>query len=177
MLSRSFEGAREGVAHLIAHGHRRIGFIGDLPHIHTAAERLRGYREAMAEAGAPVDERWVSMGPTGAERVAAEAARMLSGPEPVTALFAGNNRVTVTALRVLADRAEPVALVGFDDIELGDLLRPGVTVVAQDAALIGRTAADLLFGRLEGEPARPRRVELPTRLIVRGSGEVAPAGR
>ncbi|ESQ01272.1 LacI family transcriptional regulator [Streptomyces sp. CHA1] len=177
VLSDNAGGAREGVAHLLAHGHRRIGFIGDLPHIHTAAERLRGYREAMAEAGTPVDERWVSMGPTGAERVTAEAARLLSGPEPVTALFAGNNRVTVTALRVLADREEPVALVGFDDIELGDLLRPGVTVVAQDAALIGRTAADLLFGRLEGEPARARRVELPTRLIVRGSGELQPWGR
>ncbi|KPC85160.1 LacI family transcriptional regulator, partial [Streptomyces sp. NRRL WC-3753] len=88
VLSDNAGGAREGVAHLLAHGHRRIGFIGDLPHIHTAAERLRGYREAMVEAGAPVDERWVSMGPTGAERVAAEAARLLSGPEPVTALFA-----------------------------------------------------------------------------------------
>lgn len=48
VLSDSFGGARDGVAHLIAGGHRRIGFIGDHPRIHTATERLRGYRAAMA---------------------------------------------------------------------------------------------------------------------------------
>ncbi|GHG78326.1 LacI family DNA-binding transcriptional regulator [Streptomyces griseocarneus] len=176
VLSDSFGGAREGVAHLIAHGHRRIGFIGDQPRIHTAAERLRGYRAAMADASLPVDESWVSLGSTAPERVRAEAERMLAGPRPVTALFTGNNRVTVTALRVTARLPRPVALVGFDDLELADLLSPGVTVVAQDAARLGRTAAELLFRRLEGAGEAPRRVELPTRLIVRGSGELPPAG-
>ena len=77
---------------------------------------------------------WVSRWarPTPA-RVRAAVESMLSGPEPVTALFAGNNRVTVTAVRVLAEPARAVALVGFDDFELADLLRPAVTVVAQDA--------------------------------------------
>ena len=100
---------------------------------------------------------------------------MLSGATPVTALFAGNNRVTVTAVRALADRPRPVALIGFDDFELADLLRPGVTVVAQDPARLGRTAAELLFRRLEGIADPPRRVELPARLIARGSGEIPPA--
>lgn len=98
---------------------------------------------------------------------------MLSGPEPVTALFAGNNRVTVTAVRVLADRKRPVALVGFDDIELADLL--GITVISQDAAAVGRTAAEHLFRRLDGAADAPARVELPTSLIARGSGELPPA--
>ncbi|MEU5421264.1 LacI family DNA-binding transcriptional regulator [Streptomyces sp. NPDC001407] len=176
VLSDSFGGARDGVAHLIAHGHRRIGFIGDQAHIHTAAERLRGYRAAMRDAGLPVDERWVSLGPTAPERVRAEAEAMLAGPRPVTALFAGNNRVTVTAVRVIAAAARPVALVGFDDFELADLLSPAVTVVAQDAARLGRTAAERLFRRLDGVAETPQRVELPTRLIVRGSGELPPAG-
>ncbi|MGW2185572.1 LacI family DNA-binding transcriptional regulator [Streptomyces sp. NPDC001719] len=176
VLSDSFGGARDGVAHLIAHGHRRIGFIGDQAHIHTAAERLRGYRAAMRDAGLPVDERWVSLGPTAPERVRAEAEAMLAGPRPVTALFAGNNRVTVTAVRVIAAAARPVALVGFDDFELADLLSPAVTVVAQDAARLGRTAAERLFRRLDGVAEAPQRVELPTRLIVRGSGELPPAG-
>lgn len=176
VLSDSFGGARDGVAHLIAHGHRRIGFIGDRPHIHTATERLRGYRAAMAAAGLPVDDTWVSLGPTAPERVRAETERLLTGPYPVTALFTGNNRVTATAVRVLAQLPCPVALVGFDDLELADLLSPAITVVAQDAAQLGRTAAELLFRRLEGSGEPPRRVELPTRLIVRGSGELRPAG-
>lgn len=175
VLSDSFGGARDGVAHLIAGGHRRIGFIGDHPRIHTATERLRGYRAAMADAGLPVAESWVSLGATAPDRVAAAARSMLSGPEPVTALFAGNNRVTVTAVRVLAGLARPVALVGFDDFELADLLSPGITVIAQDASALGRVATDRLFQRLAGADLPPARIELPTRLIPRGSGELPPA--
>ncbi|SED87902.1 LacI family DNA-binding transcriptional regulator [Streptomyces sp. TLI_105] len=172
VLSDNFGGARAGVAHLVAHGHRRIGFIADRPGIHTAKERLRGYRAAMEDAGLDVADAWVSLGPTDPERVAEAARAMLSGPEPVTALFAGNNRVTVTAVRVLAGREHPVALVGFDDIELADLL--GITVIAQDAAALGRTAAERLFRRLEGTDEAPATVVLDTRLIARGSGETPP---
>ncbi|GAA3490874.1 LacI family DNA-binding transcriptional regulator [Streptomyces cremeus] len=173
--SDSFGGARAGVAHLIAHGHRRIGFIGDQPRIHTATERLRGYHVAMADAGLAVAPEWVALGSTRPERVRAAARTMLDAPhEPVTAVFTGNNRVTVTVVRVLAERERPVALVGFDDFELADLLVPGVTVVAQDAATLGRTAADLLFSRLDGAGGAPSHVVLETRLVARGSGEIPP---
>ncbi|GAA3838053.1 LacI family DNA-binding transcriptional regulator [Streptomyces chiangmaiensis] len=174
VLSDSFGGARDGIAHLIAHGHRRIGFIGDMPRIHTAAERLRGYRAAMEDAGIPVEESWISLGVTDPERVRRAAEEMLSAPAPVTAIFAGNNRVTVTVVRVLAEHDRPVALVGFDDFELADLLKPGVTVIAQDAAALGRTAAERLFRQLDGTLITPERIELPTRLITRGSGELPP---
>ncbi|MDK1474725.1 LacI family DNA-binding transcriptional regulator [Streptomyces sp. 549] len=175
VLSENFAGARDGVAHLIARGHRRIGFIGDQPHIHTAAERLRGYHRAMGAAGLAVDPAWTASGPTDPVRVRADALRMLTGPNPVTALFTGNNRVTLTVVRLLAGLDRPVALVGFDDLELADLLDPPITVVAQDAARIGRTAAELLFRRLAGSREEPQRVELPTTLIARGSGEIPPA--
>ncbi|MEG3628263.1 LacI family DNA-binding transcriptional regulator [Streptomyces poriticola] len=176
VLSDNFGGARDGVAHLIAHGHRRIGFIGDMPRIHTAAERLRGYRAAMEDAGIPVEESWMSLGVTGPERVRRAAEEMLYRPHPVTAVLAGNNRVTVTVIRVLAEHDRRVALVGFDDIELADLLQPGVTVVAQDAAALGRTAAERLFRQLDGSLLTPERIELSTRLIARGSGELPPEG-
>ncbi|WP_069812173.1 LacI family DNA-binding transcriptional regulator [Streptomyces sp. TP-A0874] len=175
VLTDSFGGARDGVAHLIAHGHRRIGFIGDQPGIHTAAERLRGYHAAMREAGLTVDRAWVSPGSTEPERVRAAARSMLAGPEPVTAVFSANNRVTVTAVRVLREERRPVALLGFDDFELADLLVPGVSVIAQDSAELGRKAAGLLFRRLGGGvPREPVRIELPTRLIARGSAESPP---
>nr|WP_030901940.1 LacI family DNA-binding transcriptional regulator [Streptomyces sp. NRRL F-5126] len=175
VLSDSFGGSRAGTAHLVAHGHRRIGFIGDQSTIHTAAERLRGYRAAMADAGLVIEPGWISLGTTDPDRVREAVGTMLDAPDPVTAIFAGNNRVTVTAVRVLAGRSRSVALVGFDDIELADLLDPGVTVVAQDAATLGRTAAERLFQRLDGAADAPSRVVLPTRLITRGSGELAPA--
>jgi len=175
VLADSYAGAVDGVAHLIAHGHRRIGYIGDEPRIHTAQQRLRGYEAAMADAGLPVHESWRAPGPTDPERVRAAAERMLHGPEPVTALFTGNNRTTVTVVRVLAELDRPVALVGFDDFELADLLSPPVTVIAQDPGQLGRSAAELLFRRLEGAADPPWHRTHPTRLIARGSGELPPA--
>ncbi|MFC1408068.1 LacI family DNA-binding transcriptional regulator [Streptacidiphilus sp. N1-12] len=174
VLTDNVGGARDGVAHLIRHGHRRIAFLGDLPHIHTAAERLSGYRQAMAAADLPVDEDWVVMAPTDPSVVAASLDRVTGGPAPVTAVLCGNNRITLGVLRRLPSMVRRPALVGFDDLELADLLTPGLTVVAQDPAALGRAAAELLFHRLEGDHAAPRRVVLPARLIPRGSGETAP---
>lgn len=182
VLTANAQGAYDGVAHLLAHGHRRIGYLGDAERIYTAAERVRGYRNAMADAGAPVDEAWVSLGPPEPGRIRAVLDRLLDPRDPVTALFTGNNRLTVTVLRELAARSRPdgggrPALVGFDDFELADLLRPGVSVVAQDPAGLGRHAAELLFARLGGHRAPPRRITLPTRVIARGSGESPPPAR
>nr|BFE82871.1 hypothetical protein GCM10020093_054720 [Planobispora longispora] len=90
-------GARSGVAHLIRHGHRRIAFLGDSPSIFTAAERLSGYRLAMAEAGLPVDESLIEMGP--AARTGTALCAMLGASDPPTAVFTGNGRITVAVLR------------------------------------------------------------------------------
>jgi len=65
-----------------------------------------------------------------------------------------------------------VALVGFDDFTLADLLEPAVTVVAQDLVRIGRTAVDVLVERLDGFDGPPREIRIPTTLIPRGSGEI-----
>jgi LacI family transcriptional regulator len=174
VLADNAGGTREGVEHLLGQGHRRIAFLGDSPQIFTAKERLRGYREAVTAAGHEVDEELVAMFPPRAETIRRTLDRLLSGDRPATALFTGNSRVTVAVLRELARRPERPALVGFDDFELADLLTPGVTVVAQDPTGLGRTAAELLFQRLEGDKGPARRVELSTRLVPRGSGEVKP---
>ncbi|MFJ7593322.1 LacI family DNA-binding transcriptional regulator [Streptomyces sp. NPDC097617] len=172
VLSTNLEGALEAVAHLLRWGHQRIGFIGDRSDIFTAAERLSGYRQAMAEAGYPIHDSWVSMGALDPVRIRITLNRMFSGPEPVTALMCGNNRTTAVVLRELARFPHRLALVGFDDFEFADLL--GITVVAQDPVQLGRTATELLFGRLSGEQAPSQRIEIPTRLILRGSAELPP---
>lgn len=174
VLADNVGGAREGVEHLLRRGHRRIAFLGDAPVIFTANERLRGYREAIEATGRPVDEDLVAMATPRPETIRRTLERILDRPDPATALFTGNSRVTVAVLRELAGRTHRPALVGFDDFELADLLTPGVTVVAQDPTGLGRTAAELLFQRLSGDAGPARRIALSTRLVMRGSGEVAP---
>jgi LacI family transcriptional regulator len=173
VLSDNTGGASKGTAHLIAGGHRRIGYLGDNPGIFTARERHRGYRSAMSAADLPVADSWVAMGTPTAASVQAALERMLAAPEPVTAIFCGNNRISVLALHVLAALRKTVAMVGFDDFELADLL--GITVIAQDTAELGRQAAELLFRRLDGDRSPTHRIVIPTRLISRGSGELRPA--
>ena len=174
VLADNIGGTRTGVTHLIRQGHRRIGFIGNDPHIYTAAQRHQGYQEAMAGAGLETAPSWVSMGKPAPDGIRDALRRMLAGPSPVTALFCGNNRITVLALREIAAAGRRIALVGFDDFELADLLNPGVTVVAQNPAEMGRRATELLFGRLAGTRGPTQYVELGTQLIVRGSGEIPP---
>ncbi|GAA4075090.1 LacI family DNA-binding transcriptional regulator [Nonomuraea soli] len=159
-------GAALAVGHLLRHGHRRIAFLGDSPSIFTATERLRGYRETLGEL---FDERLVTMRPATLEGVRADLDRMFALDDPPTALFTGNGRFTMTTLRALAGRWLP--LVGFDDFELADLLSPGVTVVAQDPAGLGRVAAELLLRRIGGDDGPSEHLRLPVRLIVRGSVE------
>jgi len=179
VLTDNHGGAAQGVAHLIRHGHRRIAFLGDDPAIYTARERLRGYRTALADAGLPYDEALVSMGQADPVRLRAVLDAMAALPHPPTALFTGNGRFTTQVLRILAARPIPdrPALLGFDDFELADLLVPGVSVVAQDPAGLGGTAAELLFRRIAGHRGPAERILLPTRIIARGSGEIPPPAR
>jgi len=105
------------------------------------------------------------------------AARDLPSDNPPTALFASQNLVTIGAIRALVRLGleQRVALVGFDDFMLADLLRPGITTVAQDPQQMGRLAADLLFQRVDGGAAAPRTHVVETRLIQRGSGGISPS--
>ena len=172
VLTDNAGGARTGVTHLVRGGHRRIGFIGDAPRIYTSVQRYRGYREAMTAAGLVVDDSWVTQSAPTASGIEAALHRMLSSS--LTAVFCGNNRISVTALRALAAMNGSLAFVGFDDFELADMLTPGVTVVAQDVSMLGRLAAELLFRRLDGDRRPVEQVEVPARLITRGSGEIPP---
>ncbi|MEV6833139.1 LacI family DNA-binding transcriptional regulator [Streptomyces sp. NPDC051133] len=172
IVSSNRAGAHDGVAHLIAHGHRRIGFIGDLPlKLYTRRERLAGYRSALQEADIPYDRSLVT---NAHDQQGAEVAtsQLLDLAEPPTALFAGNNIVALGIVAELArSKRKHVAVVAFDDVALAGVLEPALTVVAQDPEEIGRTAATTALARLDGDRSRARTLTVPTRLIVRGSGE------
>ncbi|MEU9229855.1 LacI family DNA-binding transcriptional regulator [Streptomyces massasporeus] len=178
VVSSNRTGAHDGVAHLIAHGHRRVGFVGDLPtKLYTRRERLAGYREALQEAGISYDRSLVANAHDqhGASVVTSQ---LLGLDDPPTALFAGNNIVALGIVTELArSKRKDVAVVTFDDVELAEALEPALTVVAQDAEDIGRAAATTALARLDGDRSRARTITVPTRLIVRGSGErPAPRG-
>jgi len=167
-------GARSAVEHLLAHGHTRIACVADDAGLYTARERIAGYRAALQDAGVDEDPALVMTGNRDAAAARAAVARLLAMPDKrrPTAIFTANNRNTVGALHALADAPRRVALAGFDDFELADLL--GTTVVHADPWRLGEQGAAIAFARLDGDERPPRTVTVPTELVARGSGEVAP---
>jgi LacI family transcriptional regulator len=166
-------GAAAAVRHLLATGRRRLAYLGDDLSIATARERFRGFQDTMDTAGLPVDDRSVRHGLRTVEQ-AQQAAQDMLTTAPPEAMFVSQNLVTLGVLEVLhkSGRQHDIALVGFDDVPLGDILRPGVTVMAQNPAAIGLRAAELLLERINGDTSPPQVHTVPSRLVVRGSGEL-----
>ena len=182
-------GGRLATSHLIALGHRRIGFVGDMPFrrppaglgFTSSANRLRGYKHALAAAGIPVEPGLIRRGPHDAAVAAEHAAQLLKLPDPPSAIFAASDTQAIGVLAA-ADRLgvpipERLSVVGFDDIESAASL--GLSTVRQPLALSGAESARRLCALLRGEKVRPLRQDLPIELMARGSSarpSALPAG-
>jgi LacI family transcriptional regulator len=169
-------GARAGVEHLLRQGHERIAFVGDSPDLYTALQRLEGYRKALAAAGVELRDDLVRPGThdTAHAEQAVRALLELAPDRRPTALFTSNNRNTIGALRALRDAPRPIALVGFDDFELADMVARPVTVVRHEPEEMGRIGAELAYARLDDGARPPQRRTIRCELVARGSGEIGP---
>jgi LacI family transcriptional regulator len=169
-----YGGARMGTAHLVSHGHRRIAILAESIEVHTVAERMRGFRDAMAHARIKPGDVLVRQGLEHADDAARAAAHLIASDQPPTAIFGANNRMTVGAVKAIAATGRHVAVVGFDDFELAAALAMTVTVVGPDVRELGRLGAQLLLRRMGGWDGEPEKIVLPTEIIERGSGEIPP---
>ncbi len=171
-----FGGAKMATEHLLRLGHRDIAFFGSQLDISSARLRLAGFREAMEAVGARVPDNQIRTGyytPDQWQNIVAEFLHV--EPRP-TAIFTAQNFATIGALQALHSLGlrDQIAQIGFDDIELGAMVSPGVTVVPQYPLELGRLATELLFRRLEGRSLTPTQQIIPTTIVERGSGEIGP---
>jgi LacI family transcriptional regulator len=170
VLSDHRGGMKAAGLHLLGLGHRKIGLISGAA-VRPALERRAGLEEAFAAFGLPptytADESVFSV-----EHGAAAMRRLLDRPEPPTAIIAGGNQLMLGALRVVSERGltlgRDLSFVGCDDVAVTDLFQPPVAVLRRDNHAMGRTAAELLLGRLRGG-APPSDVVLPTEFVARPS--------
>jgi LacI family transcriptional regulator len=170
------EASAAAVAHLVGHGHRRIGFIGDTPAISTARERREGYLDGLRAAGIVPDPALEHLGARSREEARRVATDMLAHPEPPTAFFAARNVAcegVLAALQTLG-LSHRVAVLGFDELALAELVSPAVSVMRQDTYEMGKRAIDLLLARLDGDTSPPRVEVVRSTLVARGSGEIPP---
>jgi LacI family transcriptional regulator len=161
------------VAHMIGHGHRRIGMISGLTGLSTTIERVAGYRAALRDAGIPFDPNLIRSGESLSAPAHDATQELLRIENPPTALITANNLMTIGALRALADEhrkvPDDIALAGFDDFEWADLLAPRLTTVAQPSRELGVAAARLLFARVAAPDRKPKSIRLRPMLRIRNS--------
>lgn len=168
-------GARIAVEHLIAHGHRRIGFLGDDSSVYTQAQRIAGYRDAMSKEGIEPDPSLIRVDLPDSSAAENAVRELFGGDNSPTALFTGNNLLTIGALRGLRSLPRSdIAVVGFDDFDAADLVEPGVTVVRHESADLGKLAVERLFARIDGLASDSVLSIVKVNLVVRGSGEITP---
>ncbi len=174
----SEQGSYELTQHLIALGHQRIVALSGPEAVTTAADRIAGYRRAMAEKGLlqHVEEIY---GEFTVKSGYDMTRKVLSGDHQPTALLAANNFIVLGALRALKESGlrvpDDISVVTFDDLLEVIGMDPFVTVLCQPAYEIGQTATQLLLDRLAGRgETEPREIILPTRLIVRQSSSAPP---
>jgi LacI family transcriptional regulator len=171
-------GAAGAVEHLLSLGHRRVATITGPLDMKPGAERLAGYRAALAAAGLPERPGYVATGDFFPASGHAAMRRLLALDEPPTAVFVAGDAMAIAAMNAAQEAGLSVpadlAVVGFDDIEAAALARPALTTVAQDKESFGSAAVAALSALIagpqggDGSPVTLP-VVLPTRLVVRQS--------
>lgn len=169
----NFDATVEAVRHLIGHGHRRVGMISGQLGSSTTEERLAGYRAALHAAGLPEDPALIEPGHSDEARAAQATHILLDRDDPPTALFSGNNRMTIGILQALQARGivppDGIALAVFDDFPWADLFTPRLTCVAQQTDRIGEASVGLLLRRIADPDRPPETLRFATTLRVRNS--------
>lgn len=174
-------GAASAVAHLAGLGHRRIATIAGPPSSTPGRERLEGFLRGLEAAGLQPAQDHVERCDFREAGGAAAMGRLWSLPVRPTAVFVANNQMTLGALGWLRRAGvrvpDDVSIIGFDDHAFSDLLDPPLTVIDRPMEEQGAAAMELLLDRLTGGgPAEPRRIVLPTSLVVRRSCAPPPEG-
>jgi LacI family transcriptional regulator len=169
----NWAGGISATDHLLELGHRRIAVISGPDPFLCSRARVDGYRYALERAGVTYDPSLVRYGDFQHEGGFRCAVELLDLADPPTAIFAGSDQMALGVYEAARQRGllipAELSVVGFDDLPVARWLSPPLTTVRQPLTDMGRVAAEMLWGLVEGPRMRTQRMELATELIVRES--------
>lgn len=178
----NFGGSVQATKYLIGLGHQRIACIARHAPLSNAAERIRGYREALGDAGFPIIPQYLVPGGPGYEEGRRAMSELLRLEPRPTAVLAYPDVVAIGAVQAAHEAGlsvpEDISVVGFDDIPVSAFIRPRLTTVAVGIGEMGQRAAEVLLDKVGGEAESypSRRLVLPVTLVIRESTGPPPAG-
>jgi LacI family transcriptional regulator len=173
VLSTNYEGALAAMTYLTGLGHQRIGHILGRMTLISGAQRLQGYKDSLAAAGIPVEEKLIELGDYTYETALDAARKLLSLEERPTAIFAAND-VTAKGIYQAAKEIgvripEDLSVVGFDNLRETAFMTPALTTVDQFMVQMGAIATEMIVKLINGETLPCNLHILQTHLIVRNS--------
>lgn len=164
------------ITHLIENGHTRIGAVIGTDEKSTGLERQKGYRLALKNANISFNKHLLRTGIPKAENGYELTKQLLALDERPTAIFTGNNLLTLGALRAVHEAGiaipDEIALVAYDDLDWMFVMQPPLTVVAQPIYEMGAKAAQLIFDRIADPQMPPVHTVLEPEILLRGSSQV-----
>lgn len=167
----NYQGSMEAMQYLFNLGHKRIGYISGRVELESSNRRLQGYKDALAQAGIPVDESLIAAGDYTTETGVKGARKLLSSNNPPTAIFASNDQMAMGVFQVAEEMGlripEDLSLVGFDNIPESKYL--GLTTVDQFISEMGYVGTQMLIKIINGIPLEDQTYRMQTRLIIRNS--------
>lgn len=174
----NYKGAYEATQHLINAGFTKIAHVSSAPHLSISIERLNGYKAALKDNNIPFNEAYIKNCNHGGmifKELEDAVISLVNSEDRPTAIFSAGDRLTVSCLAALNKIGlkipDDMALVGFSNSPLVELMNPSLTVVKQPAFEMGQTATELLIKLIESK--RPitefEKVILQTEIFIRNS--------
>jgi LacI family transcriptional regulator len=167
----NYQGAIEAMEYLLGLGHTRIGFITGRPEIGSGQRRLKGYKDALVDAGIEVDDRLIVAGDFTTDSGYQCGLTLLQMENPPTAIFAANDQSAIGVFEAAEELGVRVpddcSIVGFDNISEAKYL--GLTTIDQCLEKMGYIAVQMLIKLIEDESLEESVYKMPTKLVERTS--------
>ncbi|QOR68180.1 LacI family DNA-binding transcriptional regulator [Cytobacillus suaedae] len=164
-------GAYLAVKHLIDHGHKKIGFINGPTLASICHDRLKGYRQAMAEHSLPLEEKWIITSDFTGEGGAKSVSELIAAQKQITAIFFANDIMAIGAISYLSSKGinvpKDLSIVGYDGMFITRYTTPPLTTIGSDPSIIGIRTAELLMELINGGVGKMERTT--PELIIRQS--------
>ncbi len=174
VLTDNINGSYDAVEQLIKRGHKRIGIICGPENIYTSQERLKGYHRVHEDYSIPIDKDLIKYGDYQTESGHQKLIELLNLKDPPTAVFVTNYEMTLGAIISINENniniPEELSIIGYDNIQMAQIVQPPLSIVTQPMQEIGETAAKTILQRLRGDMTKfPAIYRLKSDVLIKKS--------